>query len=104
MPANRRSFLSNVSLGAGSVVLAPLVRQLEAQAAGVAKKPQRFVFVMEGNGLPWEQIQPSGIERGGRTWTKGGSAKIEEPETRKKLVAPLVRAGLCQPTSAIRGA
>src|SRR6187455_2449786 len=83
---SRRTFLSNVSLGAGSLVLAPLVRQLEAQAAGTAKKPQRFVFVMEGNGLPWEQIQPVGIERGGSTRTKGGSATVENPEARDKLI------------------
>src|SRR5262245_37394098 len=86
MTANRRTFLSGVSLGARSLVLSPLVRQLEAQAAGGAKRPQRFVFVMEGNGLPWEQIQPSGIERGGRTTTKGGAMTLESPETRNKLV------------------
>lgn len=86
MSAHRRTFLSNVSLGAGSLVLAPLVRQLEAQAAGTAKKPQRFVFVMEGNGLPWEQTQPQGIERAGTSHLKGGAATVENPEARDKLV------------------
>lgn len=65
MTASRRKFLQGVSLGAGAVVLAPLVRQLEVQAAAPPSvKPARFLFVVEGNGLPWQQIQPAGITRG----------------------------------------
>jgi hypothetical protein len=66
MTANRRDFLKGVSLGAGSLVLAPVLGQIEAQAAGRAESPKRFLFVLEGNGLPWQQIQPIGIERSGK--------------------------------------
>jgi len=62
MTTTRRAFLRGASLGAGSLVLGPLVRRLEAQAAG-RPAPRRFLFVVEGNGLPWKQIQPIGIER-----------------------------------------
>lgn len=63
MHSDRRQFLKGVSFGAGSLVLAPLVHQLQAHAAGTADRPQRFVFVLEGNGLPWQQIMPAGITR-----------------------------------------
>lgn len=64
MTANRRAFLKGVSLGAGSLVLSPVLGQIAAQAAGRAELPRRFLFVLEGNGLPWQQIQPAGIARG----------------------------------------
>jgi hypothetical protein len=64
MAATRREFvLRGLSLGAGSLVLGPLWQQLQAQAAGVADRARRFVFVVEGNGLPWPQIQPVGLSR-----------------------------------------
>jgi hypothetical protein len=64
MTATRREFLKGASLGAGSLVLSPLLQQLQAQAAGTAEQAKRFVFVLEGNGLPWQQITPVGITRG----------------------------------------
>jgi hypothetical protein len=64
MTATRREFLRGVSLGAGSLVLSPLFQQLQAQATGTAEQAKRFVFVLEGNGLPWQQITPVGITRG----------------------------------------
>ena len=66
MTPNRREILQGVSFGAGGFLLAPLVGRLQAEAAGSAgngSPPMRFVFVVEGNGLPWQQIQPKGIER-----------------------------------------
>jgi uncharacterized protein DUF1552 len=63
MMTTRRNLLKGVSLGAGSFLLGPLLRQLEAQAGGGAT-PRRFLFVVEGNGLPWHQITPVGINRG----------------------------------------
>lgn len=66
MTSNRREFLKGVSLGAGSLVLTPVLGQIEAQAAGRSELPKRFLFVLEGNGLPWQQIQPVGIERNRR--------------------------------------
>jgi hypothetical protein len=63
MSTDRRGFLKGTTLGAGALVLAPLVGQLEAQAAGTGPKPKRFLFVVEGNGLPPQQVQPVGLKR-----------------------------------------
>jgi hypothetical protein len=63
MSLNRRQILKGFSLGASTMVLSPIVARLEAEAAGVAAQPQRFVFVVEGNGCNFEQVQPLGIER-----------------------------------------
>lgn len=60
---NRRQILRGLSLGAGSLVLGPVVAQLEAHAAGQTPRPKRFVFVLEGNGVNPEQVQPAGIPR-----------------------------------------
>ena len=59
----RRSFLRTTT---GSLLLAPLLAQLKAQAAGAARPP-RFVFLVEGNGLPPGQITPLGIKRGNKS-------------------------------------
>jgi len=59
---NRRQLLQGMGLGAGGVLLWPILRQLHARAAGKAPQP-RFVFLVEGNGLNPEQVQPVGIER-----------------------------------------
>jgi hypothetical protein len=48
-------------LGAVTPFLSPLVSRLEAETLG--KKPLRFVFYIEGNGMPPVHIQPKGIER-----------------------------------------
>lgn len=63
MTISRRSALKTFGLGSGSLLLGSVFRQIEAQAAGAAARPQRFVFVVEGNGLPWQQITPVGIKR-----------------------------------------
>ena len=57
----RRSFLKTVSLGASAPFLSPLLARLEAESRGV--KPLRFVFLVEGNGLPAPHLQPIGIPR-----------------------------------------
>lgn len=61
----RRQFLQTASLGAGSVLLSPVLRQIHAQVRGDAP-PLRFVFVLEGNGRWPKFMQPSGIE-----WSDG---------------------------------
>lgn len=61
----RRQFLQSVSLGAGGTLLAPVLRQVQAQADG-ASPPLRFVFVLESNGRLPRFMQPSGIE-----WSEG---------------------------------
>ena len=59
---SRRQFLRSASTSTGSLLLAPILAQLKAQAAG-APIPPRFVFVVEGNGLPPHQITPLDIKR-----------------------------------------
>lgn len=66
MSLNRRDALKGISLGAGSLVLSPILTQLEARAAGVVRQTPRFVFVVESNGVPPKQVTPSGIERKAR--------------------------------------
>ncbi len=73
MTISRRNALKGLSLGAGGMLLSPILHQIQAQAAGVASAPQRFIFVMEGNGLPWEQITPATIERGKFQTGTGGN-------------------------------
>lgn len=58
----RRNFLKSAAFGSGGLLMSPVLRQVEAQAAGV-KLPPRFVFVVEGNGLPPNQITPLDINR-----------------------------------------
>ena len=66
LDATRRAFLRNTGLGAGALALGPVVHQLEARAAGTPPKSPRFVFVVESNGVPPQQMAPSGIERKSR--------------------------------------
>ena len=58
---NRRSLIKSLSAGAACPLLLPLVSRLEAEARG--EQPMRFVFLVEGNGLPATHVQPLGIER-----------------------------------------
>jgi hypothetical protein len=47
MNHTRRNTLKNLSLGAGSFLLSPFLRQIELQAAGNSiAMPNRFVFVV----------------------------------------------------------
>lgn len=55
---SRRTFFKSASLTAGGTLFAPVLQQLHAQAAGV-KTPPRFLFVVEGNGLPADQVTPA---------------------------------------------
>lgn len=54
---NRRRFLKNLTLGAGAPVLAPVLERIVLGAEG-RLAPLRFLFVLEGNGLPPRQLQP----------------------------------------------
>jgi hypothetical protein len=82
---NRRDALKNLSLGAGGALLAPVVSQLHAQAAGdAAQLPKRFVFVVRANGLrPWG-IVPEGLEaQGEQRHTQ--ETLLDEPLAERKL-------------------
>lgn len=63
LDASRRRFLKKSGLGVGALALAPVLNQLKARAAGKTPTAPRFVFVVESNGLPPQQLAPSGIER-----------------------------------------
>ena len=61
MRTTRRQVLKGVSLGASGLVLAPLVEQLAAQAAGTSGNVQRFVFVVKSSGLTPGEAVPTGM-------------------------------------------
>ena len=55
-----------IGFGTGALALGPLVQRLQARARGEAEIPPRFVFVVESNGVPPQQVAPPGIKRGAR--------------------------------------
>ena len=55
---DRRTLLKGVSAGTSSLVLAPLLRTLEAQAAGTYTPPKRVVFLLFDNGFHERGAQP----------------------------------------------
>jgi len=58
-PIHRRRFLQSLSLSiGGSMYLSPVLRTLGQAAQGVARTAPRFLFFLEGNGLPPEQLHP----------------------------------------------
>lgn len=76
MSIHRRDLLKGISLGAGSLVLAPALSQLAARAAGKAQLGKRFVFVVESNGVRPEQISPAGVDRKPRNQSPGGPSEL----------------------------
>jgi hypothetical protein len=63
---DRRDALKSLGLSAGATLLAPILSQLEAQAAGQPVTAKRFVFVVESNGVRPEQLVPAGVKRNAR--------------------------------------
>jgi len=61
----RRHFLKGLSLGAGSVVFAPLLDTLAAQANGSYTAPKRVIFVLFDNGFHEDTCVPTGISMEG---------------------------------------
>lgn len=58
----RRRFLKGLSLGlGGATYLAPMLSSLALAAEGVERRSPRFLFVLEGNGLPPTQLQPKNL-------------------------------------------
>ena len=80
LTSERREFLRSTGLGVGALALGPVLHRLEARGAGVEKPAApRFVFVVESNGLPPQQLAPSGIT----TWRfvmKNPDAVIMKPD------------------------
>ena len=60
MPTNRRQLLKGLSLGAGSVLLSPMIQRVLANAEG-QPRPPRFVFVLQSNGFDAVQACPESI-------------------------------------------
>jgi hypothetical protein len=56
---SRRSFLERLSLGAGAVVLAPLVHAVQAHAAGSPLSRKRFLLVTFCNGMEYKTFAPA---------------------------------------------
>ncbi len=68
MTLSRRQVIKCMSIGAGSALLGPMVRQARAAADQPEALPNRFVFVVRSNGLrPWgivpEKLQDLGADR-----------------------------------------
>jgi hypothetical protein len=76
MTMNRRDVLKGMTLSAGSVLLSPILSKMQAFASGRPVAPKRFVFVVESNGVPPQQLAPSGITRGARPQQPGGPAEF----------------------------
>ncbi|MBL8794345.1 MAG: DUF1552 domain-containing protein [Planctomycetia bacterium] len=86
MSMTRRDALKGMTLSAGSLVLAPILARLQAQAAGAAIAAKRFVFVVESNGVPPAHIVPAGIKREPRQQQAGGpSSLLDVPLADKDL-------------------
>lgn len=58
----RRELFKRFALGSSSVVLAPFVQRLQAEA-DESYQPKRFVFVIEGNGFSPNHAQPATLKR-----------------------------------------
>lgn len=88
MYLSRRDLLRNSIFGAGALTLSPVWDQIQAQAAGVELVP-RFVFVVEGNGLPPLHVTPLGYKhkavKAGGGWVSGVEKTIDDPLADKEL-------------------
>lgn len=91
MQLHRRDLLKHVSLGAGSILLAPILSRLQAHADGRPITAKRFVFVIESNGLPPDHIAPVGTGRRHRPQKPmtGESPFVDLPLADQKLPVPL---------------
>jgi hypothetical protein len=88
MNITRREVLKGLSLSAGGLFLSPILQQIQTHAAGSTELPKRFVFVLEGNGLPWQHITPRGLTpRSDRDWADARGGIAQEEANRTRLVS-----------------
>jgi hypothetical protein len=80
MSVSRRALLKSVALGPGAAVLAPLVAQLDAHAAGAKELPRRFVFVLQSNGFQSYGATPKGV-----TYDRNRKKLLDAPLTDHEL-------------------
>lgn len=81
---DRRTLLKSLPLGMVAPHLAPLVARAEAETHG--KKPMRFVFVLEGNGLWPEHVMPKGFKRQEVKNPRGGDHHFEKMNGADELI------------------
>jgi len=93
MTISRRDLLRNASLGAGALTLSPILSKIQAQAAGVTQRVPRFVFVVEGNGLPPQHVMPLGYKfksvKAGGGWVRERATMLNESLEGKELAESL---------------
>lgn len=91
MHVRRRDLLKRISLGAGTLVLSPILARMQAAVDGRPVTAKRFVFVIESNGLPPDHIAPEGTGRKHRPQAPmtGESAWVDMPLAAQKLPVPL---------------
>lgn len=65
MRTTRREMLKGLTLGAGATLLAPILKDLRAQADGSKALPKRFIFMLQSQGLQSWAVKPKEIERPG---------------------------------------
>ena len=58
---NRRAMLKTAAAATVSPLLLPFLQRMEAEAAGLAGSPQRFLFVVKCSGLTPAELVPTGL-------------------------------------------
>jgi len=91
LQATRREMLKGVGLGAGAMVLSPLITRVAAHAAGDEKaaSPLRVVFVTQSNGMDPAHICPAGWKMEGNGSVPANTKLIEEQLAKHELHAAL---------------
>jgi len=86
---SRRSFLEKLSLGVGSLLLAPIAESLISQAHGQEPSRKRAVFSLVGAGIHWDlNFMPEDLRSlGPETPILPGTKTFQWPE----MVAPLAK-------------
>ncbi|MFT5291747.1 MAG: hypothetical protein ACI8QC_002601 [Planctomycetota bacterium] len=85
---SRRDIMRGLSLGAGSFLLTPLLKQIQLQAEGDATAfPSRFVFVVKSSGIIPAGITPEAFKgkETSKTLFQGDLTKVALPASMKAL-------------------
>lgn len=84
---SRRAVLKGLSLGAGASILGPILSQLAAQSSGALR--QRFVFVVQSNGIDPNHIIPAGLPVRKDKELPGNDQTIATPLAGRELPAAI---------------
>jgi hypothetical protein len=86
MTHSRRSFLTGLSLGAGSFLFAPFLQAVERQAKGDVKAlPSRFIFVVKNSGIWPDAITPQEFKASGSNAVNASLTKATLPPSMAAL-------------------